>query len=97
MNLHQSEKDFFDHLWMTLVLLVVGGNFDHPESLCGLVASVRSRKLRVAIWIKNASNTDVVKDIGNIFSNVCLSGGSEKKNVVFAPHNNNNPDAKMQL
>jgi len=57
-NLHSTEKSFFDHLWTTLVLLFVGQNFEQHENVCGIVASVRPRKLRIALWINAIQNQD---------------------------------------
>ncbi|VFR01546.1 unnamed protein product [Cuscuta campestris] len=51
-------------MWLETLMALIGEKFDEAEEICGVVASVRPRQDRLALWTKNAANEAVQMSIG---------------------------------
>ncbi|CAI5505958.1 unnamed protein product [Closterium sp. Naga37s-1] len=52
-------KDMFDHVWLNVLLALIGEQFTEASDICGVVANARPNKDRVVLWTKTASNEAV--------------------------------------
>ncbi|KAJ3678532.1 hypothetical protein LUZ60_002335 [Juncus effusus] len=59
-----SRKPALDTMWLETMMALIGEQFDEAEEICGVVASVRQRQDKLALWTKNASNEAVQTSIG---------------------------------
>uniref|UniRef100_A0A0C9QLX9 eIF-4F 25 kDa subunit n=1 Tax=Wollemia nobilis TaxID=56998 RepID=A0A0C9QLX9_9CONI len=53
-----------DALWQNTILAMIGEQFDEGDEICGVVASVRARQEKIALWTRNASNEAVQMTVG---------------------------------
>ncbi len=51
-------KQFTARCWELLLMALVGEQFDTGHELCGVVLSVRYREDKIAVWNRNADNSD---------------------------------------
>ncbi|RAL54537.1 unnamed protein product [Cuscuta campestris] len=59
-----NQKTHLDTMWLETLMALIGEKFDEAEEICGVVASVRPRQDRLALWTKNAANEAVQMSIG---------------------------------
>nr|CAD1819079.1 unnamed protein product [Ananas comosus var. bracteatus] len=59
-----SRKATLDTMWLETLMALIGEQFDESEEICGVVASVRQRQDKLALWTKTASNEAVQTSIG---------------------------------
>ncbi|KAJ6792571.1 eukaryotic translation initiation factor [Iris pallida] len=59
-----SRKPSLDTMWLETLMALIGEQFDESEEICGIVASVRQRGDKLALWTKTASNEAVQMSIG---------------------------------
>jgi len=59
-----SRKTNLDNMWLETLMALIGEQFDESEEICGVVASVRQRQDKLALWTKSASNEPVQMSIG---------------------------------
>mmetsp|Transcript_63 Transcript_63/g.201 ORF Transcript_63/g.201 Transcript_63/m.201 type:complete len:224 (-) Transcript_63:1245-1916(-) len=59
-----NPKQTLDTYWLHTILAMIGEQFDEGHDLCGVVANIRARQDRVAIWTKTASKEEVQMSIG---------------------------------
>ncbi|CAI5526841.1 unnamed protein product, partial [Closterium sp. Naga37s-1] len=57
-------KDMFDHVWLNVLLALIGEQFTEAGDICGVAANARPNKDRVVLWTKTASNEAVQVSIG---------------------------------
>jgi translation initiation factor 4E len=56
------------------LMALIGEQFEEGEEICGVVASVRQRQDKLALWTKTASNEAVQVVFSNLlYLPVCLS------------------------
>ncbi|GJP42753.1 hypothetical protein CLOM_g2288 [Closterium sp. NIES-68] len=79
-------KEMFDHVWLNVLLALIGEQFTEGADICGAVANARQNKDRVAIWTKTASNEAVqmsigrqLKEILNISDRIAFSSFADQK------------------
>ena len=53
-----------DRCWTWLVFGLVGEELDAGDDICGAVMSRRGRGDRIAVWVRDKDNTDVINSIG---------------------------------
>ncbi|KAJ6318795.1 hypothetical protein OIU76_014196, partial [Salix suchowensis] len=51
-----SRKDNLDTMWLETMMALIGEQFDEADEICGVVASVRQRQDKLALWTKAAAN-----------------------------------------
>ncbi|CAL5413631.1 unnamed protein product [Camellia sinensis] len=51
-----SRKANLDAMWLETLMALIGEQFDESDEICGVVASVRQRQDKLALWTKTASN-----------------------------------------
>ncbi|XP_010920306.2 eukaryotic translation initiation factor [Elaeis guineensis] len=59
-----SRKGTLDNMWLETLMALIGEQFDESEEICGVVASVRQRQDKLALWTKTATNEAVQMSIG---------------------------------
>jgi len=58
--------DKLNKCWTYLVLALIGEQFDDGRDICGAVVSIRGRRNRIQLWVRDASpsNSTAVRRIG---------------------------------
>ncbi|KAL5229803.1 hypothetical protein ABZP36_028579 [Zizania latifolia] len=59
-----SRKATLETMWLETLMALIGEQFDESEEICGIVASVRQRGDKLALWTRTASNEAVQVNIG---------------------------------
>ncbi|XP_031397754.1 eukaryotic translation initiation factor [Punica granatum] len=59
-----NRKSQLDLMWRETLLALIGEQFDEADEICGVVASVRQRQDKLALWTKTAANEAVQMSIG---------------------------------
>jgi len=76
-----SRKTNLDTMWLETLMALIGEQFDESEEICGVVASVRQRQDKLALWTKSASNEAVQMSIGKKWKEII--DVSDKINYTF--------------
>lgn len=63
-NCNRGSKAGLDNLWLETLLAMIGEQFDEGDEICGVVASVRARQEKIALWTKTATNEAAQMSIG---------------------------------
>jgi translation initiation factor 4E len=67
-----------DPSWLYSLLALIGEELDNEDEICGAVISPRRVQDKLAIWTKNADNTEVVMAIGRKLRQVLEIGANDK-------------------
>jgi translation initiation factor 4E len=59
-----SSKANLDKMWLESLMVLIGEQFDEADEICGVVASVRIRQDKLALWTRTASNEATQMSIG---------------------------------
>ncbi|CAK9180200.1 unnamed protein product [Ilex paraguariensis] len=59
-----NKKPDLDNMWLETLMALIGEQFDEADEICGVVASVRQRQDKLALWTKTASNEAAQMSIG---------------------------------
>ncbi|XP_057470653.1 eukaryotic translation initiation factor-like [Actinidia eriantha] len=59
-----SRKANLDTMWLETLMALIGEQFDEVDEICGVVASVRQRQDKLALWTKTATNEATQMSIG---------------------------------
>ncbi|KAI9195899.1 hypothetical protein LWI28_019219 [Acer negundo] len=59
-----NRKATLDTMWLETMMALIGEQFDEADEICGVVASVRQRQDKLALWTKTASNEAAQMSIG---------------------------------
>ncbi|KAH9681762.1 mRNA cap-binding protein [Citrus sinensis] len=51
-----NRKANLDTMWLETMMALIGEQFDEVDEICGVVASVRQRQDKLALWTKTAAN-----------------------------------------
>ncbi|KAG8091894.1 hypothetical protein GUJ93_ZPchr0012g19813 [Zizania palustris] len=54
-----SRKANLETMWLETLMALIGEQFDESDEICGIVASVRQRGDKLALWTRTASNEAV--------------------------------------
>lgn len=65
-----NRKTTFETMWLETLMALIGEQFDETDDICGIVASVRQRGDKLALWTRNASNEAVQVNIGKKWKDV---------------------------
>ncbi|KAK9146209.1 hypothetical protein Sjap_006112 [Stephania japonica] len=65
-----SRKQNLDTMWLETLMALIGEQFDDGEEICGVVASVRQRQDKLALWTKTAPNEAAQMSIGRKWKDV---------------------------
>ncbi|WOL06160.1 eukaryotic translation initiation factor [Canna indica] len=76
-------KATLDTMWLETLMALIGEQFDENEDICGVVASVRERQDRLALWTKSASNEAVQMRIGRKWKEIIESDDK----IAYSFHN----------
>ncbi|RWR96535.1 eukaryotic translation initiation factor [Cinnamomum micranthum f. kanehirae] len=57
-------KNNLDTMWLETLMAMIGEQFDESDEICGVVATVRQRQDKLALWTKTATNEAVQTSIG---------------------------------
>jgi translation initiation factor 4E len=63
-TLKGTNTALLDRSWMWLVLALIGEELDDNDDVTGAVVSTRSKGDRIALWIRNKNDVDLVNKIG---------------------------------
>lgn len=66
-TLKGTNQALLDRSWMWLVLALIGEELDENDDITGAVVSTRSKGDRIALWIRNKTDVDLVNKIGKKF------------------------------
>ncbi|XP_023547971.1 eukaryotic translation initiation factor-like [Cucurbita pepo subsp. pepo] len=59
-----SRKTNLDTMWLETLMALIGEQFEESDEICGVVASVRQRQDKLALWTKTATNEAAQMSIG---------------------------------
>ncbi|KAE8076105.1 hypothetical protein FH972_014774 [Carpinus fangiana] len=59
-----TRKANLDTMWLETLMALIGEQFDEVDEICGVVASVRQRQDKLALWTKTAANEAAQMGIG---------------------------------
>ncbi|KDP40383.1 hypothetical protein JCGZ_02381 [Jatropha curcas] len=59
-----GRKPILENMWLETLMALIGEQFDESDEICGVVASVRQRQDKLALWTKTATNEAVQMSIG---------------------------------
>ncbi|KAG7026150.1 hypothetical protein SDJN02_12649 [Cucurbita argyrosperma subsp. argyrosperma] len=59
-----SRKANLDSMWLETLMALIGEQFEESDEICGVVASVRQRQDKLALWTKNATNEAAQMSLG---------------------------------
>ncbi|XVF66412.1 hypothetical protein PTKIN_Ptkin10aG0033300 [Pterospermum kingtungense] len=59
-----NRKANLDNMWLESLMALIGEQFDEADEICGVVASVRQRQDKLALWTKTATNEAAQMGIG---------------------------------
>ncbi|KAM1172197.1 hypothetical protein ACFX2I_022327 [Malus domestica] len=65
-----SRKANLDTMWLETLMALIGEQFDEADEICGVVASVRQRQDKLALWTRNAANEAAQMSIGRKWKEV---------------------------
>lgn len=66
-TLKGTNQALLDRSWMWLVLALIGEELDENDDITGAVVSTRNKGDRIALWIRNKTDVDLVNKIGKKF------------------------------
>mmetsp|Transcript_33028 Transcript_33028/g.104437 ORF Transcript_33028/g.104437 Transcript_33028/m.104437 type:complete len:92 (+) Transcript_33028:632-907(+) len=78
-------------MWLYTMLSLVGETYPDSDQICGAVCSLRQKHDRVAVWTKDAQDSDAYEVIGRLFRDALLQAlGSgriiNEKDYEYQPH-----------
>lgn len=77
---NDDTMEFWNYTWYHVALNMIGNNFEHYDEISGLVISIRKGgRGKLELWIRNATNEDVVFSIGKQFKQFI---GINRNNVI---------------
>ncbi|XP_031479372.1 BTB/POZ domain-containing protein NPY3-like isoform X2 [Nymphaea colorata] len=59
-----SRKQNLESMWLETLMALIGEQFEEGDEICGVVASVRQRQDKIALWTKTAANEATQISIG---------------------------------
>ncbi|XAR48934.1 hypothetical protein NMG60_11031927 [Bertholletia excelsa] len=59
-----GRKADLENMWLETLMALIGERFDEADQICGVVASVRQRHDKLALWTKTAANEAAQMSIG---------------------------------
>ncbi|TYJ14478.1 hypothetical protein E1A91_A10G121100v1 [Gossypium mustelinum] len=59
-----NRKANLENMWLESLMALIGEQFDEAHEICGVVASVRQRQDKLALWTKTATNEAAQMGIG---------------------------------
>lgn len=62
--LPRSQRGNMDEYWLRLLLACIGEQFPDADEICGCVVSIRKSQDKIALWTRNAQNSEAVIAIG---------------------------------
>ncbi|KAG0369851.1 hypothetical protein BGZ54_008679 [Gamsiella multidivaricata] len=63
-TLLDKNSELLDRCWMELAYALVGEQLDAGDDICGAVLSRRTRADRLAVWVRDKENVEVINGIG---------------------------------
>ncbi|EDX09614.1 eukaryotic translation initiation factor 4E1 isoform X1 [Drosophila simulans] len=63
-TVNKSAKAELDKIWLDILLLMVGQNFEYSDEICGAVVNIRSMSNKISVWTANGSNEMAILEIG---------------------------------
>jgi hypothetical protein len=58
-----------DTLWLNILLALIGNECPFPENICGVIIGIKSKQIKMSIWLKEARNMRSCTAIGGFFKN----------------------------
>jgi len=71
-------------------MALIGEQFDEADDICGVVASVRQRQDKVALWTKNATNEAAQMSIGRKWREIL----DTTENLTYSFHDDSRRDSR---
>ncbi|XP_055701039.1 eukaryotic translation initiation factor 4E-1A [Phlebotomus papatasi] len=82
----------FDRLWLDMLLCLIGEVFDHPDEICGAVASIRGKGDKICVWTRSSQNKAANLQIGqNIRDRMRLPPNMK---IQYVLHNDTSANSK---
>jgi translation initiation factor 4E len=82
----QRNPALVDRTWLWLVLGLIGEELDGDDEACGAVCSVKPRGDRIALWLRDRSDTDKVNRMGRKLVALLEIGKEPGVLVEFSAH-----------
>ncbi|KAH8379567.1 hypothetical protein KR009_005595 [Drosophila setifemur] len=60
----KSCKLELDRIWLDILLMMVGQNFDYSDEICGAVINIRGKSNKISVWTANGTNELAILEIG---------------------------------
>ncbi|KAM0682121.1 translation initiation factor [Mitosporidium daphniae] len=64
-SIHKDGSKKISKLWKDAIFSCIGSEYEHPETINGVVLSIRQKTDRIAFWISDASHDDALKHIAS--------------------------------
>lgn len=84
LNTNAGDKKLLDEVWLFTILEFIGEGFEDSDEICGVVVSLRKSRNRIAIWTRDASNSEAMKRLGQKFKEKMNLGARYK--ISFTSH-----------
>ena len=83
-----KDETLVKEIWNTVVLELVGNNFENADKICGLRVVDKLDFLKIELWVDYAdvSKWEVGKTIEAYFTHLLKSSGVEGCKLEFSPH-----------
>ncbi|UZJ52119.1 hypothetical protein CBS101457_001439 [Exobasidium rhododendri] len=92
-----TNSALLDRSWMWLVLALIGEELDENDDVTGAVVSTRSKGDRIALWIRNKTDVDLVNKIGKKFVHLLDLEKEPGVSLEFSPNSVDDGSSKRAL
>merc|ERR1719499_1492085 len=84
LSMPDTNSDQADHIWLHILLRMIGDHFEDADEIVGLILSRRSKGYRFSLWIKTASDQEARKRMGRQLREWCKLDPSTR--IQFRSH-----------
>mmetsp|Transcript_24623 Transcript_24623/g.42399 ORF Transcript_24623/g.42399 Transcript_24623/m.42399 type:complete len:261 (-) Transcript_24623:925-1707(-) len=82
----QKQRHLLDHVWLEVLLALIGEQFDDFDDVCGVVVSLRRGFDKISLWTKSAHNEELQRHIGWQLKRVI--GVDDRQMIGYQLHRN---------
>jgi translation initiation factor 4E len=61
----QNAFSTLDSLWLNTLLALIGNECPFAENICGVIICVKTKQVKLSIWVKHAKNAESCQAIGS--------------------------------
>eukprot|EP00274_Cyanoptyche_gloeocystis_P006152 CAMPEP_0196666806 /NCGR_PEP_ID=MMETSP1086-20130531/64725_1 /TAXON_ID=77921 /ORGANISM="Cyanoptyche gloeocystis , Strain SAG4.97" /LENGTH=260 /DNA_ID=CAMNT_0042004051 /DNA_START=110 /DNA_END=892 /DNA_ORIENTATION=- len=79
-----KQRYLLDHVWLEVLLALIGEQFDDFDDVCGVVVSLRRGADRLALWTRSAHNEELQRHIGWQLKRIV--GADDRQTIGYLLH-----------